>query len=116
MTGSAFLISVQVPAEALEVIKGTPKTWIRTADSGNQITRYLCADCGSVLFGQNKARPKIRVITGGTLDDPSWVPIQANIWTQSALPWVHLSEEVENFPKGADWSKYYAGDPSRLQR
>ena len=114
-TGSAFGISVQVPAEAVRVTQGAPKSRIRVADSGNEFTSYFCGDCGSTLFSTSKARPRIRTITGGTLDDSSWVPMQANIWTRSALPWVLMAEDADSYPKGPDWSKYYAADLSRLE-
>jgi hypothetical protein len=107
-TASAFGISLQVPSAGLTVDQGTPKTRVRIADSGNERVQHFCGDCGSSLFGTSEATKKITVIYAGTLDDPSWMPVMANIWTDSALPWVAMSSDVERYGKAPDFSKYYA--------
>ncbi len=114
-TGSAFGVSVQVPAEAVTILEGEPKSRARIADSGNELRSHFCGECGTTIYGASSARPRVRTLMAGSIDDPSWVPIQANIWIGSALPWVHLSEAVESFPKAGDWTTYYASDPSRLE-
>lgn len=111
-TASAFGVSVQVPTEGVRIDKGRPRSRQRLADSGNTVTIRFCGDCGTSLFSNSAARPDVTVIYAGTLDDPSWVPIQANIWTASALPWVHLAPEVERFAKAPDFSRYYAARPN----
>ncbi len=107
-TTSAFGISLQVPSDGVTIDKGTPKTRIRTANSGNERIQHFCGDYGSSLLGTSDAMKRITVIYAGTLDDPSWVPIMANIWTDSALPWVPMAPEIERFANGPDFSKYYA--------
>ena len=92
----------------MTIDKGTPKTRIRIADSGNQRIQHFCGDCGSSLLGTSEARKHITVLYAGTLDDPSWVPIMANIWADSALPWVPMAPGTERFAKAPDFSKYYA--------
>ncbi|MCZ6859590.1 MAG: GFA family protein [Alphaproteobacteria bacterium] len=108
-TGSAFGISVLVPPKSFRLDKGTPKTRERIADSGNVITFHFCGDCGTNVFADNSARAHAMGLFGGTLDDPDWLPIQANIWTDSALGWVQMDETVERFAKVPDFSKYFAG-------
>ena len=73
----------------------------RIADSGNELTMSFCGDCGTTLFGNNNARPQVTGAFGGALDDPSWVPIQAHIWTDSALEWMAMDPGTEQFvPSG----------------
>ncbi len=105
-TGGAFGTSVMVPADGV-TLEGTPKEHHRTADSGNTITCLFCGACGTTVMAVNSARTHVRVIFAGTLDDPSWVPMLANIWTGSAMPWVSLSPEIENFPAAPDFRKYF---------
>lgn len=114
-TGSAFGIFVHVPSEAVRLTRGTLKTIMRTADSGNRITSHFCGDCGSTLFIENAARPRARTLVGGCLDDPDAFPLQANIWTSSALAWLPIDPNLENFDQGGDWTAYYAHDPDRLK-
>lgn len=107
-TSAAFGISLQVPSDGLTIDRGTPKTRVRIADSGNERLQHFCGDCGSSLFGTGAPRPDVTVIYAGTLDDPAWVPILANCWTDSALPWVPLDRETERFAKGPDFARYFA--------
>jgi hypothetical protein len=108
-TGSAFGISILVPPEGFQLDKGTPKTHSRVAESGNVITFHFCDDCGTSVFGDNSARAQARWVSGGTLDDPSWVQPQANIWTNSAPSWVRIDETLERFATAPNFSKYFAG-------
>ena len=107
-TSSAFGISAIVPTDKLVIEKGSPKERVRTADSGNDLGINFCADCGTSLFSAPRARPQIRVLYAGTLDDPTWVPIELNIWADSALPWVHMDPKVERVPGQPDIAKYIA--------
>jgi len=39
------------------------------------------------------------ILNAGTLDDPTSVTPQLEIYCERALPWVHLSGEMRRFPK-----------------
>ncbi len=108
-TGSAFSFMLQVPSDGFRLDEGTPKTRERVADSGNVITYHFCGDCGTNIFGINSARAQVRGVHGGALDEPANYPIQANIWTDSALNWAHMDETLERFAKAPDFSRYFAG-------
>lgn len=105
-TSSAFGLNMQVPSENLVIEQGEPASRARTADSGNQLSLNFCGDCGTPLFSVPGARPGIRVIYAGTLDDPSWVPVKLHIWTDSALPWSIYEDGIERVsgqPNMADY-------------
>tara|TARA_R110002126_G_scaffold52897_38_gene143508 strand:- start:1001 stop:1438 length:438 start_codon:yes stop_codon:yes gene_type:complete len=105
-TSSAFGLNFQIPAEHLAIEQGSPASRTRRADSGNELALNFCGDCGTSLFSVPAARPNIRVIYAGTLDDPSWVPVKLNIWADSALPWVHMDPAIEKIggqPNMADY-------------
>jgi hypothetical protein len=105
---------MQVPAEALALVAGTPVPRERVADSGNRLESSFCAACGSALWARNSARPRLRTIYVGTLDRPELVPVNAHIWTQHKLPWVVLPAGHRVFEGPGDWRPDYASDPSRL--
>ena len=107
-TSSAFGISAIVPADALVIGKGATKVRTRKGDSGNELGIHFCADCGTSLFSAPVARPQIRVLYAGTLDDPGWVPVELNIWADSALPWVHMDPAVERIGGQPDMAAYIA--------
>ena len=113
LTASAFLTCMQVAAERVEVHTGLPQTHLRIADSGNELTTHFCGSCGSTLFIENSARPRVRTVHVGTLDDPPQIEVTAHIWTKRKLPWVELPKGHRVFDGPGDWRADYVSDPSR---
>jgi hypothetical protein len=99
-SGSAFSMSALVPREDI-IIVGETKTYLDTGDSGNQISRVFCPNCGSSLYSEVAARPDALALKAGSLDDPGWFKPRVNLWTDSALPWVPIDPACKNFPKNA---------------
>ncbi len=87
------------PSGAIE-ITGTTALHIKTADSGNAVTRRFCPACGSQLFSDSTGRPGLTVVRLGTLDDPSASKPTANIWTASAPAWACLDSALDQFAGG----------------
>lgn len=79
-------VNMIVPADTLQV-SGTLAEHAKVAASGNTITREFCPACGVHLFGRSDARPELRVVRVGNLDDPSSIRPGMNIWSQSAPEW-----------------------------
>ncbi len=115
LTSSAFSLCIQVPAESLTMTQGQVKSRERVADSGNRLTTWFCGDCGSALFAQNSARPKLRTVFAGTLEHPDEVEVDAHIWLRSKLSWVHIPEAHRRFDQAGDWSQDYEYAPDRLE-
>ena len=105
-TSSAFGISALIPTDKLVIDKGTPTEHTRKADSGNDLTINFCDKCGTSLWSAPAARPQMRVLYAGALDDPTWVPIKLNIWADSALPWVHMDPDVERVGQQPNLADY----------
>jgi hypothetical protein len=116
LTSSAFATCMQVPAEALELIKGSPSTGVRESDSGKTLRTDFCSICGTALFTANSARPRLRTIHVGTLDHPNEVEVSAHIWTSRKLPWVVLPPNHRIFSTAGDWRQDYVNDLDRLEK
>lgn len=82
------------PSSAIE-ITGDPGEYTSTSDSGNQVRRRFCRNCGSHLFADSTGRAGLTVVRVGTLDDPSSVRPVSNIWTASAPAWACLDPALE---------------------
>jgi hypothetical protein len=93
-SGTAFSIMVGVPAGALVIEGPEPATFRDTGETGHPVLRHFCGQCGSPLFSQPEATPTMEWIKAGTLDDPSWLDPQMNIWCDSAQPWVQMSDAI----------------------
>lgn len=87
-------VNLIVPTAAME-ISGTLGEYTRTADSGNQVIRRFCPQCGTQLFADSTGRVGATVVRVGTLDDPSSVRPSANIWSSSAPAWACLDSALE---------------------
>jgi len=105
---SAYATGVRVPAASFRVTRGEPKLYVKTSDSGNQVTRAFCPECGCMLFLQVSARPDLVGIRVGTLDDPSWFRPEADIFVKSAQPWDYMDP---NLPKYAAYPPGKAYEP-----
>jgi hypothetical protein len=76
---------------AFRIVRGEPKPWRRIGASGVQSTYWFCGDCGGRVRGERDARPDIRVVRAGTLDDTSWVRPIAHVYMRSAQSWEQIS-------------------------
>lgn len=63
-TGSAFSLVAIVPRDKL-TIKGPVKTYKKKGDSGNDVARLFCSDCGSPIAHQPDAAPDIAAVKAG---------------------------------------------------
>lgn len=87
-------VNMLVAADGLTV-SGTLSEHAKAADSGNEIIRQFCPNCGTHLFAKSSARPAFRVIRAGNLDDPSSIKPSLNIWAASAPTWACLDSALE---------------------
>jgi hypothetical protein len=86
-----------MPAAGFRITHGSPKRYVAKADSGNEITRIFCSDCGTPLYVQVSTRPDIVGLRVCTFDDASWFRPEANIFARSAQPWDHMDPAVPTF-------------------
>jgi hypothetical protein len=87
-TGTSFSLLVAVPKGRLRIEGPTLKTFDDIGDSGLPVRRRFCARCGSPIFSYIEAMPGLEFIKAGTLDDTSWLKPTAEVWCESAQPWI----------------------------
>ena len=97
-SGTAYIAAIRVPAAGFRITRGMPKRYVAKADSGNEITRVFCGDCGSPLYVQVSTRPDIVGIRVGSLDNPSGFRAEADIFVKSAQPWDHMDPALPKYP------------------
>jgi hypothetical protein len=96
-SGGAFSVNVGVPKGSLQFAAVRPRFFEDQGSSGMAVYRHFCSDCGSPIFSDVVASPQLDWLKAGTLDDTSWVRPVANIWCESAQPWVVYPEGVPRF-------------------
>jgi len=92
VTGSAFNVSLPVPIADFRIAKGAPKAYTTTADSGTELTRYFCPDCGSPLYTASPAHPETVYVKAGAIDEPGLVKPHHQSWMRSRVPWAEIPE------------------------
>jgi hypothetical protein len=96
-SGSAYASGLFVSTDALRFVKGAPKYHASVSDSGTDVARGFCTDCGSPLVATQAAYPFV-IIHAASLDDPSQHRPTMDTFTSSAQPWDHMDP---NLPKYA---------------
>jgi hypothetical protein len=97
-SGAASVAAIRVPAARFHVTKGTPKRFVAQADSGNEIARSFCGECGTPLYVQVATRPDVVGLRVCTLDNPGWFRPEADIFVKSAQPWEPVDGTVPQYP------------------
>ena len=99
-SGSAFRTSVIVPAARFSLLEGEPQIYEKTAESG--AARYLafCPRCGTHLYGVGgDERRRVYSVRTGTLEQRSELAPAVQLWTRSALSWIHDLESIRALEK-----------------
>jgi len=100
-TASAFNIRVRVAAARFRLLKGQPRGFTKTGDSGGELTRHFCTECGSPLFTSSPRHPEVLYLKAGSLDDPSVVRPAHQIWLQSRVKWALIGDNLPGFARGS---------------
>lgn len=71
--------------------------WI--AASGNTLTGWFCASCGTPVYAQSSARPQFKTVRIGMLDEGHGLRPQTAIWLDDAPDWAVIDPAMEHFPQ-----------------
>lgn len=99
VSGSAFGVSVRAEAAGFRIVAGTPRGFTKTGDSGREVTRYFCSDCGSPLYTMPPLHPDVVFIKAGSLDDPGVVRPARQSWIVSRVSWAEIDPKLPSYPK-----------------
>eukprot|EP01116_Phalansterium_solitarium_P011657 TRINITY_DN27401_c0_g1_i1.p1 TRINITY_DN27401_c0_g1~~TRINITY_DN27401_c0_g1_i1.p1 ORF type:complete len:149 (+),score=21.00 TRINITY_DN27401_c0_g1_i1:80-526(+) len=95
-TGAPTTVWAAFPAIGFRVVAGSP-AYYRSSDTG---VRCFCATCGTQLYFTSGQPGATEVaITTPSLDDPSVLPPQLHLWSDSKPEWLLLAD---NLPHLAD--------------
>jgi hypothetical protein len=97
-SGSAFSVNLVVRAEDYEQ-HGETRYFLDTGDSGMPSFRHFCAQCGSPVVTKATNLPDMLLVKAGTLDDPSGLWPDLEIYVDHAAPWHAPTEGARRFPQ-----------------
>ncbi len=89
LSGSAFRTVVPAPEENFRLLKGPPKIYVKTAESGVKRAQAFCAECGAQIYATSIGDgPKTYNLRLGTARQRALLKPQLQYWSRSALPWI----------------------------
>lgn len=102
LSGSAFRVIVPAEPGTFRLVTGLPKTYVKTAESGNQRVQAFCPHCGASIYGTalvegKPDRPPAIGLRVGTITQRDQLPPQAQFWTRSRLHWVSGLNDIAAF-------------------
>jgi hypothetical protein len=100
LTGSAFRANVLAPAAHFVLRSGTPKSYVKTAESGNRRRHAFCGDCGTPIYACAVDDPQSYSLRIGTITQRAAFSPRRQIWRRSALGWVDGLAAVPATEKG----------------
>jgi len=87
LTGSAYRVTVPAPKDEFRLLSGTPKIYVKTADSGTKRAHAFCPDCGTPIYATAVAAPQSYSLRVGALRQRAELAPRAQQWNRSAVPW-----------------------------
>jgi len=98
-SGSTYSLVVVVPKDKLSV-KGPIKTFTSKGDSGKDVHRGFCGECGCPIYHDPEAAPEIIAVKGGTLStkDKKALKPEHEIYNKDKLPF--MTEKLEKVHDG----------------
>lgn len=87
LSGSPYRVSVPAPVESFK-LTGTPKTYVKVADSGNRRLQAFCGDCATPIFGSAETNATVVLLRIGCLDQRNDLKPSRQIWMRSGVRWL----------------------------
>src|ERR1700681_1713014 len=88
LTGTAFRTNVGSLPGSFVLKSGTPKIYVKTAESGNKRAHAFCPDCGTPIYAAAPHDTQTYGLRVGTLKQRAQLRPGRQIWFRSAQPWV----------------------------
>jgi hypothetical protein len=87
LTGSAYRANIPAPLQTFRLLKGKPKIYVKTADSGARRAHAFCPNCGTPIYATAISDPSTYSLRVGTIRQRAELRPRWQIWCRSALPW-----------------------------
>ena len=83
-------------------LRGEPKTYVKTAASGNRLVLAFCGGCGSALYSAKLDNPVVFNLRLGAVKQRAQLTPKAQFWCNSAMPWVM---DISRIPQSPDQTR-----------
>lgn len=95
--GGSCAANMIIEKESL-IIEGDVKKVECKSERDSFNFRYFCPNCGTHIYSEPVAFPKVLSVRAATLIDSSWYSPDVQIYTSHAPKWALFYENVKSFP------------------
>jgi hypothetical protein len=99
-SGSPYRASVAAKDGNFRILRGTPKIYVKTAQSGTKRAQAFCGDCGSPIYSAAPENPTQFNLRLGGLKQRLHLKPTKQIWCRSALEWAQDVTGIRGLPEG----------------
>ena len=99
-TGTSFSILTIVAESTVRYTSDkTLKSYVSKGDSGEDVIRQFCGECGSPILSLPKAAPGMAILKAGTLDNAREFEPAMHMFVEDAQSWFQLEKGLPQFPQ-----------------
>lgn len=100
ISGGTFRWAVPVAAADFRLLKGAPRTYVKTTESGATNHQVFCGDCAAPLYSEMVGRnPRVLNLRLGTARQRDRLPPGAEYWCRSAQAWIAVKGPTQRVEK-----------------
>ena len=97
-SGSVFRTNISSPADSFHILKGQPKKYLKTAESGAKRIHAFCGNCGGPVYSCSAENPPSYSLRVGALKQRYELGLPARqIWTKRRFSWLPSLDGVQEF-------------------
>ncbi len=88
LSGSAFRVVVPAKKEDFRLLRGSPKVYVKTAESGAKRLQAFCSECGTPIYSARPGDTPAYSLRVGTIRQRAELRPSSQVWCRSQLDWV----------------------------
>ncbi len=100
LSGTAFRTVAPTRADTFKLLSGTPKSYVKTSESGNRRAQTFCPDCGTPIYSApaDGGTSVVALRVGALRQRDSLAPMN-QLWFRSSLSWLDQMRTMEKQEK-----------------
>jgi len=95
LSGSPYRAAIPTAAADFVLLRGEPKIYVKTAESGTKRAQAFCPDCGTPIYAAAPSDPPTYSLRLGAIKQRDMLRPHRQIWCRSALPWTMNISDID---------------------
>ncbi len=97
ISGAPYRVNVPVSLSKFD-LRGVPREYVKTGDSGDQVATTFCGNCGAALYSYKGDKPLFVFLRLGSVRQRAELRPRLQGFCRSAMPWVMDISGVPRIP------------------